>query len=231
MPLLPYAGQRPGPIERPELLLRHVREFITASKAKHCPWRKAPVTPYDRGIDRDGEISMTGQSVLVTGTITGLGKEMAIHLASRGFKVYATIRDLSGADSLLAEGRARGVDFKVMALDVTDKASVTRGVDTIVSECGGIYGLINNAGIGLRGYFEDLDDADIRQMYDANVFGVMEVTRAVLPHMRKAKRGRILMISSVGGRIGSLGVSTYCSPSSPWKGSANLFTWNSRRSV
>jgi NAD(P)-dependent dehydrogenase (short-subunit alcohol dehydrogenase family) len=84
-------------------------------------------------------------------------------------------------------------------------------VQTIIAESGGIYGVINNAGIGLRGYFEDLDDADIRQMFDANLFGVMAVTRAVLPHMRKAKRGRILLISSVGGRIGSLGVSTYCS--------------------
>ena len=81
---------------------------------------------------------------------------------------------------------------------------------SIVMETGTIYGVINNAGIGLRGYFEDLDDVEIRRS-DANVFGVMSVTRAVLPHMRKAGRGRILLISSVGGRIGSLGVSTYCS--------------------
>jgi short-subunit dehydrogenase len=63
----------------------------------------------------------------------------------------------------------------------------------------------------LRGYFEDLGLDEIKRMFDANVFGVMDVTRAVLPHMRKAGRGRIHLISSVGGRIGSLGVSTYCS--------------------
>ena len=154
---------------------------------------------------------MTGESILVTGASTGLGKEMAMYLAERGFKVYATLRDLSGADSLLAAAKSRNVKLNVMALDVTDKTSIARAVETIVQESGGIYGVVNNAGVGLRGYFEDLDDADIRQMYDANVFGVMEVTRAVLPHMRKAKRGRILLISSVGGRIGSLGVSTYCS--------------------
>ncbi len=154
---------------------------------------------------------MNGNSVLITGASTGLGKEMALTLAERGWNVYATIRDLRGADSIYDAARQRKVNLKVLELDVTDKASIARAVQTVVSETGGIYGLINNAGIGLRGYFEDLDDADIRQMYDANVFGVMEVTRAVLPHMRKAGRGRILMISSVGGRIGSLGVSTYCS--------------------
>ena len=152
-----------------------------------------------------------GESILVTGASTGLGREMALYLAKRGFRVYATMRDMSGSESLLSTAANLKVDLKVMTLDVTDKASVEHAVDSIVAEAGGIYGVVNNAGVGLRGYFEDLDDEDIRKMYDANVFGVMNVTRSVLPHMRKAKRGRILMISSVGGRIGSLGVSTYCS--------------------
>jgi NAD(P)-dependent dehydrogenase (short-subunit alcohol dehydrogenase family) len=154
---------------------------------------------------------MMGESILVTGASTGLGREMAIYLAERGFRVYATVRDMSNADSGLTSAANLNANLKVMALDVTDKASVEHAVNSIVAEAGGIYGVINNAGVGLRGYFEDLDDEDIRKMYDANVFGVMQVTRAVLPHMRKAKRGRILMISSVGGRIGSLGVSAYCS--------------------
>lgn len=152
-----------------------------------------------------------GESILITGASTGLGREMALYLAERGFRVYATMREMSGADSLLNAAKSRNVQLKVMPLDVTNKASIQAAVDSIVAEAGGIYGVINNAGIGLRGYFEDLDDSEIRQMFDANVFGVMEVTRAVLPHMREAKRGRILLISSVGGRIGSLGVSTYCS--------------------
>ena len=154
---------------------------------------------------------MTRDSILITGASTGLGKEMALYLAERGWNVYATIRDSSGADAILKPAAERKVRLNVLPLDVTDKKSIERAVETVVAECGGIFGVINNAGTGLRGYFEDLDDADIRRMYDANVFGVMEVTRAVLPHMRAARRGRILMISSVGGRIGSLGVSTYCS--------------------
>jgi NAD(P)-dependent dehydrogenase (short-subunit alcohol dehydrogenase family) len=87
---------------------------------------------------------------------------------------------------------------------------VKSAIERVVSEAGGIYGLVNNAGIGLRGYFEDLSDEEIRRVFEANVFGTMSVTRAVLPHMRRAKRGRILVIGSIGGRIGSLGVSAYC---------------------
>ncbi len=154
---------------------------------------------------------MTAKSILITGASTGLGKETALYLAERGFRVYATVREMSGADKLLAEAKSRNVGLRVLPLDVVNPASIEHAVQTIVEESGGIYGLINNAGVGLRGYFEDLDDREIRQMFDANVFGVMAVTRAVLPHMRKARSGRILLISSVGGRIGSLGVSTYCS--------------------
>jgi len=150
------------------------------------------------------------RSILVTGASTGLGKEMALHLAERGFDVYATVRDLKDTEGLWSAARSRKACLKVLPLDVTDTTSIQHAVASIAAESGGIYGVINNAGIGLRGYFEDLDQEEIRRMFDANVFGVMEVTRAVLPHMRRAGSGRILFISSVGGRIGSLGVSTYC---------------------
>jgi NAD(P)-dependent dehydrogenase (short-subunit alcohol dehydrogenase family) len=99
----------------------------------------------------------------------------------------------------------------VLPLDVTNRDSIQHAVQTIVTETGGIYAVINNAGIGLRGYFEDLADDEIRQVFDANVIGLMAVTKAVLPYMRQARRGRIILMSSVGGRIGSLGVTAYCS--------------------
>jgi NAD(P)-dependent dehydrogenase (short-subunit alcohol dehydrogenase family) len=149
-------------------------------------------------------------SVLVTGSSTGLGKETALHLAERGFHVYATVRDPRDADALHATADERNVELSVLPLDVTDQDSIEQAVRTIVTESGGLYGVVNNAGIGLRGYFEDLADDEIRQVFDANVFGVMAVTRAVLPYMREARRGRIILISSVGGRIGSLGVTAYC---------------------
>jgi NAD(P)-dependent dehydrogenase (short-subunit alcohol dehydrogenase family) len=150
------------------------------------------------------------ESVLITGSSTGLGKEMALYLAERGFQVYATIRDATQEASLLASAGDRKVQLRILPMDVTNRDSIESAVRKVVAETGGIYGVINNAGIGLRGYFEDLADDEIRQVFDANVFGVMAVTKAVLPYMRKAGRGRILLISSVGGRIGSLGVSAYC---------------------
>ena len=149
-------------------------------------------------------------SVLVTGSSTGLGKEMALTLAGQGFRVYATIRDMEHADALHASAHERKVELSVLPLDVTDPESIEQAVETIVTESGGLYGVINNAGIGLRGYFEDLADEEIRQVFDANVFGVMAVTKAVLPYMREARRGRWSPSSSVGGRIGSLGVTAYC---------------------
>lgn len=154
---------------------------------------------------------MTVDAILVTGASTGLGKAMALYLAERGFKVYASVRNLEGVASIEEAAARRNVQLVTLTLDVTDENSIRAGVERITRESGGIYGVINNAGIALRGYFEDLADAEIRELYDANVFGIMAVTRAVLPHMRAQSRGRIIMISSVGGRIGSLGVSTYCS--------------------
>ena len=150
-------------------------------------------------------------SILITGAATGLGREMALYLAERGYRVYGTTRDLRQADDLKAAARERGAEVRVLALDVTNPESIDAAVKTIVAESGGIYAVINNAGIGLRGYFEDLTAEEIQKLFDANVFGVMAVTKAVLPYMRQARRGRVILISSVGGRIGSLGVTAYCS--------------------
>jgi NAD(P)-dependent dehydrogenase (short-subunit alcohol dehydrogenase family) len=152
-----------------------------------------------------------GEIVLVTGASTGLGKELALYLAEQGFDVYGTVRNDAAAAALAETARERGVSIRTLFLDVTDPASINSAVETVVSQSGSIYGLINNAGIGLRGYFEDLSPDEIQKVFDANLFGLMSVTRAVLPYMRKAHRGRIILMSSVGGRIGSVGVSAYCS--------------------
>jgi NAD(P)-dependent dehydrogenase (short-subunit alcohol dehydrogenase family) len=150
------------------------------------------------------------RAVLVTGASTGLGLEIAVHLAQQGYRVYASMRDPDARADLDAEAARRGVQPDVLQLDVTDPSSIEQAVGRIVAETGGIYALINNAGVGLRGYFEDLDDDEIRGVFEANVFGTMNVTRAVLPHMRTAGQGRIVVIGSVGGRIASFGISAYC---------------------
>jgi NAD(P)-dependent dehydrogenase (short-subunit alcohol dehydrogenase family) len=148
--------------------------------------------------------------VLITGCSTGLGMETALYLAERGFKVYATLRDLARQDALLEAAARRHVTLDVLRLDVTDVASIDAAVDAVVAGSGGIYGLVNNAGIGLRGCVEDLDEAEIQRVFESNVFGTFAVTKRVLPHMRAARRGRIVTISSVGGRIATFGLSAYC---------------------
>lgn len=149
-------------------------------------------------------------AVLITGSSTGLGLETALYLAERGLRVYATIRDIANRDAVLAAAAARGVELEVVQLDMTDSASIERAVDEIVAANGTIYGLVNNGGIGLRGCLEDTTDDEVRRLFETNVVGTVAVTRAVLPHMRAAGRGRIVTITSVGGRISAFGVGLYC---------------------
>lgn len=159
---------------------------------------------------RNADAGHHADTVLVTGSSTGLGLETALHLAEGGFRVYATVRDLDRRTDVLQAAADRHASVEVLQLDVTDQASIDAAVGTIVSDSGGIFGLVNNAGIGLRGCVEDLSAAEIREVYEANVFGTVAVTQSVLPHMRAAGRGRIVTISSVGGRISSFGLSAYC---------------------
>jgi NAD(P)-dependent dehydrogenase (short-subunit alcohol dehydrogenase family) len=153
---------------------------------------------------------MNKKAVLITGASSGIGLKTAVYLARCGFQVYATMRDLSRRDDLDAEAKRCDVQLEVLKCDVTDETSIKNAVRTIIAQSGRIYGLVNNAGILMRGFFEDLTDAEIRQAIETNVFGTMAVTRAVLPHMRFAKRGRIIIVSSTGGRITLPAVSTYC---------------------
>ncbi len=150
-------------------------------------------------------------TILVTGSSTGLGLETALHLAGQGFRVFATVRDPDMRAGVLEEAGRRGVALDVVRLDINDPSSIEEAVRGVVDASGGIFGLVNNAGIGLRGCFEDLDDAEIRRVFDTNVFGTMAVTKAVLPHMRAAGRGRVVTITSVGGKIATFGLSAYCS--------------------
>jgi NAD(P)-dependent dehydrogenase (short-subunit alcohol dehydrogenase family) len=148
--------------------------------------------------------------VLITGASSGIGCETAVYLAERGFQVCASMRDLRRRADLDAEARERGVELDVLQLDVTDRSSIDRAVNQTIERYGRIDGLVNNAGVQLRGFFEDLADAEIRGLFDTNVFGTMAVTAAVLPHMRQARCGRIVIVTSVGGRIGGPALSSYC---------------------
>jgi NAD(P)-dependent dehydrogenase (short-subunit alcohol dehydrogenase family) len=157
-----------------------------------------------------GRAGRPSDPVIVTGSSTGLGLETALHLADKGFRVYATLRNPAQREEVLKAAAERGVELEVLKLDLTDQASIEEAVETVVGECGGVFGLVNNAGIGLRGCVEDCSDEEVRQVFEANVFGTIAVTRAVLPHMRAAGCGRVVTVTSVGGRVCGFGVSIYC---------------------
>jgi NAD(P)-dependent dehydrogenase (short-subunit alcohol dehydrogenase family) len=148
--------------------------------------------------------------VLVTGAGSGIGLATSVHLAERGFRVYASVPVEGQRADVEAAAAARGVRVRVVLLDVTDPASISSAVEAVRRETGGLHGVVNSAGLGLRGFFEDLSPAEIRRLFDVNVFGAMAVTRAVLPHMRAARAGRIVLITSAGGRIANMTVSAYC---------------------
>jgi NAD(P)-dependent dehydrogenase (short-subunit alcohol dehydrogenase family) len=158
-----------------------------------------------------GRPGRSGDTVIVTGSSTGLGLESALHLAGRGFRVFATVRDPGSREDVLQAAADRGVELEVVGLDLTDAAGIESAVHSIIEATGGIYGLVNNGGVGLRGAVEDSSEDEIRGVFETNVLGTIAVTRAVLPYMRRAGCGRIVTVTSVGGRVPGFGVPIYCS--------------------
>ena len=159
---------------------------------------------------RRGRPGRPGDAVLVTGASTGLGLETALHLAGRGFRVFAAVRDLGSRDVVLEAASDRGVGLEVLRLDLTDRDSIDDAVGSVVEAAGGIYALVNNGGVGLRGCVEDCSEDEIRRLFETNVLGTIVVTKAVVPHLREAGCGRIVTVSSVGGRVCGFGVTMYC---------------------
>ena len=116
------------------------------------------------GVDR-GRAGRAGDPILVTGSSTGLGLETALHLAEQGFRVFATVRDLASRPDVVDAASERGVELDVVRLDLTDPAGIDEAVQAVVDEAGGIFGLVNNGGVGLRGCLEDCSEAEIGRVW------------------------------------------------------------------
>ncbi len=143
---------------------------------------------------------------LVTGSARGLGRHIVETALEAGERVLATARDPQRLDDLVAR---YGDRVKTAALDVADPAAARAAVQTAVDAFGRIDVLVNNAGFGHISPFEQSPEDDFRAQIDTNFYGVVNVTRAVLPVMRAQKSGHILHVSSVGGRIGNPGLAAY----------------------
>jgi NAD(P)-dependent dehydrogenase (short-subunit alcohol dehydrogenase family) len=132
---------------------------------------------------------------LVTGASSGMGKDFALRLIAEGHTVYAAARRTERMGDIAAAG---GV---TLALDVTDDASMVEAVARIVREQGRIDVLVNNAGYGQYGALEDVPIAEGRRQMETNLIGVARLTQLCLPHMRAQGRGRIVNVSSIGGKL------------------------------
>ncbi|EKF73791.1 short-chain dehydrogenase/reductase SDR [Alcanivorax hongdengensis A-11-3] len=136
------------------------------------------------------------KTVLITGTSSGIGRAAVSHFQARGWNVVATLRDPKQAGDM-----ADLPGVLCLRLDVNDRDSIHQAVEKAIQHFGAIDVLVNNAGYGLMGAFETLDETQIQRQFDTNVFGLMETCRAILPHFRARKSGVLVNVASMVGRV------------------------------
>jgi NAD(P)-dependent dehydrogenase (short-subunit alcohol dehydrogenase family) len=149
--------------------------------------------------------------VLITGGSSGIGKSTGEFLLTKGYSVYGTSRN---------PDRYASSKFKLVTLDVADKDSIEKAIQTIIETSGRIDVLINNAGAGITGPIEEIPDAEIKRNFETNLFGPINVIKSVLPHMRQQNSGMIINITSIGGFMGLPYRGVYCAS----KGALGLIT-------
>ncbi|WP_218599444.1 SDR family oxidoreductase [Polaribacter sp. NJDZ03] len=131
--------------------------------------------------------------VLITGASSGIGKSIAIFLSEKGYKVYGTSRNPKNIADF---------SFELIALDVLKVDTITTAIDFIIKKEGRLDVLINNAGMGITGPIEDTPTDEMRAVFNTNLFGAVDVMKAVLPQMRKQKLGTIINVTSIAGYMG-----------------------------
>jgi NAD(P)-dependent dehydrogenase (short-subunit alcohol dehydrogenase family) len=155
--------------------------------------------------ERNGSILMT-QTILVTGSTSGFGRLTVETLARQGHNVFAGMRAVAGKNAAAAEelrtlAERDHLALQIVEIDITDDASVEQAIASIVGIAGRLDVVVNNAGISYSGPLEAFTSEQVQQQFDTNVFGVLRVNRAALPHMRRQGSGLLLQIGSVVGRL------------------------------
>lgn len=145
--------------------------------------------------------SGAGKNVFITGATDGLGRATALLLAQRGYRVFAAGRSAEKRAQLEAIARKNNLPLETLELDVCSDSSVEQAVTSVLAKAGTLDVLFNNAGVNFSAAVEDLKMEDWRRQFETNFFGVLRVTKAVLPHMRERRRGRMVMMSSVSGFV------------------------------
>lgn len=147
-----------------------------------------------------------GRTWFITGASTGFGRLLAEEVLKAGGKVIATARDRDKVADLEAKYPQTA---RALALDVTDAGQVDSAVTQAFAQFGRVDVLVNNAGYGVAGAIEEVSQAEFMPMFETNVFGLLRVTRAFLPHLRKQRSGHILNLSSIGGVVAGPGIGFY----------------------
>lgn len=148
----------------------------------------------------------TGKVWFITGASTGFGRLLAEEVLKAGGKVVVTARKL---DKVADLEKQYPQTAKALALDVTDAGQVDSAVTEAIAKFGSVDVLVNNAGYGLAGAIEEVSETEFMPMFETNVFGLLRVTRAFLPHLRRQRSGHILNLSSIGGLVASPGIGYY----------------------
>ena len=141
------------------------------------------------------------QVAIITGCSSGIGYETSILLAKNGFKTYATMRNIEKGDKLKDIAEKENLDLKIIKLDVTDDYSIKNAINEIIRETSRIDILVNNAGNNIAGTVEDLSIEEFKEQFETNFFGLVRVTKAVLPIMRNQNSGIIVNLSSIVGKM------------------------------
>lgn len=139
--------------------------------------------------------------ILITGASTGIGQETAVQMAGKGHTVYAGVRSPDTADELKERIAENNLDIRIIKLDLLNPSSIESAVAAIVSTAGRIDALVNNAGIGGGRAVEETDIDEVREIFETNYFGNVNVLRAVVPHMRTQRSGRIVNVGSLAGKV------------------------------